>query len=304
MGFGIKWRKWIDSCLSSASILILVNGSPSKEFKMEMGLHQGDPLSPFLFFMVAEALQISILEACVKGPFKGVGKKMRYVDGWAEVTNRFRKRLSSWKANILSIGGRLTLVKSVLDSQRGISWVKWDSILADAKNGGLGVGSLLAKNLSLLGKWKWSMIGEHHVWNSWIPKKVNICTWRASLNRHLTRSNLAIRGVALPSFNCPLCNEEVESLEHCIINCPRVLPIWRKIWSWWNLVSPSVFPSFTIEDIVKNYVKANGCSRTNKALNGVLHCTIWSIWKWRNKVSHADPDLVSKVIDEDIFPAI
>ncbi|GJX50702.1 hypothetical protein Tco_0277547 [Tanacetum coccineum] len=71
-----------------------------------------------------------------------VGKKIRYFDGWAEVTNRFRKRLSSWKANSLSIGGRLTLVKSVLDvfggfkdSQRGISWVKWDSFLADAKNG-------------------------------------------------------------------------------------------------------------------------------------------------------------------------
>ncbi|GKD95586.1 RNA-directed DNA polymerase, eukaryota, reverse transcriptase zinc-binding domain protein [Tanacetum coccineum] len=131
-----------------------------------------------------------------------------------------------------------------------------------------------------------NMIGEHHVWNSWIPRKVNICTWRASLNRLPNLSNLATRGVALPSSNCPLCNEEVESLEHCIINCPHVLSIWRKIWSWWNLVSPSVFPSFTIEDIVKNSVKANGCSRSNKALNGVLHCTIWSIWKWRNKVSH------------------
>lgn len=38
MGFGEKWIKWISACLSSASISILVNGSPTREFKMEGGL--------------------------------------------------------------------------------------------------------------------------------------------------------------------------------------------------------------------------------------------------------------------------
>nr|GEV71960.1 nucleotide-binding alpha-beta plait domain-containing protein [Tanacetum cinerariifolium] len=71
LSFGIKWRKWIASCLSSASISVLINGSPSKEFKMECGLRQGDPLSPFLFFLVIEALQVTIVDACNKGIFKG-----------------------------------------------------------------------------------------------------------------------------------------------------------------------------------------------------------------------------------------
>nr|GEX03004.1 hypothetical protein [Tanacetum cinerariifolium] len=57
-----------------------------------------------------------------------------------------------------------------------------------------------------------SMLGEHHIWNSWIPRKVNICTWRASLNRLPTRSNLVSRGVSLPSSCCIFCNVEVESL--------------------------------------------------------------------------------------------
>ncbi|GKA03716.1 reverse transcriptase domain, reverse transcriptase zinc-binding domain protein [Tanacetum coccineum] len=70
MGFGYKWLAWIKSCLSSASISILVNGSPSKEFKMEKGLRQGDSLSHFLFLLIVEAFQISIFEACNKGLYK------------------------------------------------------------------------------------------------------------------------------------------------------------------------------------------------------------------------------------------
>ncbi|GJT44119.1 putative RNA-directed DNA polymerase, eukaryota, reverse transcriptase zinc-binding domain protein [Tanacetum coccineum] len=72
MNFGSKWRKWISSCLSSALVSVLINGSSSKEFKMERGLRQGDPLSSFLFLIVAEALQVMIIEACNKGIFKGL----------------------------------------------------------------------------------------------------------------------------------------------------------------------------------------------------------------------------------------
>lgn len=53
---GVQWKKWINSFLTSASMSILVNVSPTKPFKMKRGLHQRDPLSLFLVILVAEVL--------------------------------------------------------------------------------------------------------------------------------------------------------------------------------------------------------------------------------------------------------
>lgn len=63
MGFGETWRKWIRECLSTARILVLVNGSPTKEFDVGRGLRQRDPLSPFHFLIVTEGLNALFIQA-------------------------------------------------------------------------------------------------------------------------------------------------------------------------------------------------------------------------------------------------
>ncbi|GKD01530.1 RNA-directed DNA polymerase, eukaryota, reverse transcriptase zinc-binding domain protein, partial [Tanacetum coccineum] len=113
---------------------VLVNGSPTKEFKIERGLRQGDPLSPFLFIIAVEALHVTLQEAKSRNVFNGVKVSQNKLDishlqfaddalimatmnkacNWEPIIEKFHNKLSSWKATNLSYGGRLTLIKSVL----------------------------------------------------------------------------------------------------------------------------------------------------------------------------------------------
>lgn len=38
VGLGLRMRKWINWCVRTTSISIMVNGSPTKPFKIEKGL--------------------------------------------------------------------------------------------------------------------------------------------------------------------------------------------------------------------------------------------------------------------------
>ncbi|GJX55137.1 RNA-directed DNA polymerase, eukaryota, partial [Tanacetum coccineum] len=256
LGFGSRWRDWIQSCLNSSKGSILVNGSPTSEFQYFKGLKQGDPLSPFLFILVMESLHLSFQKVVNAGLYKGVvldnslqishlfyaddvasgmrinlhkskimgiavdnslvtqaansigcltlslpfqylgvniGSHVSRIKSWDIVLNKVQGRLSKWKSKVLSVGGRLILLKSVLGAtpiyymsmykapmyminkfeairshffnggdpnNRKMTFVKWENVLASKDKGGMGVSSFFAHNRAFIFKWIWRFYSQ------------------------------------------------------------------------------------------------------------------------------------------------
>lgn len=68
--FNSRWILWIMECVSTAYTSVLVNRSPTREFKLENDLRQGDPLSSFLYLLIAEGLSILVSRATECGIFE------------------------------------------------------------------------------------------------------------------------------------------------------------------------------------------------------------------------------------------
>jgi hypothetical protein len=66
-GFPDKFCKWIEEILSTGKTAILLNGVPGPWINCKNGLRQGDPLSPYLFIIVADVLQQLIRQALLTG---------------------------------------------------------------------------------------------------------------------------------------------------------------------------------------------------------------------------------------------
>ena len=68
-GFHDRWCAWMRDILSSSKSAVLVNGCPGPWITCKRGLRQGDPLSPYLFLLVADSLQAMIRSAAtVRSP--------------------------------------------------------------------------------------------------------------------------------------------------------------------------------------------------------------------------------------------
>lgn len=66
-GFDDRWRRWVANVLTSGKTSVMLNGVPGRWLQCRRGLRQGDPLSPYLFIIIADVLQRLIQQASREG---------------------------------------------------------------------------------------------------------------------------------------------------------------------------------------------------------------------------------------------
>jgi hypothetical protein len=71
LGFDDKWIRWMMMCVNSVNYSIMLNAERVGPIAPGRGLRQGDPLSPYLFLLVAEGLSALIHEAVGRGKLHG-----------------------------------------------------------------------------------------------------------------------------------------------------------------------------------------------------------------------------------------
>ncbi|XP_062120553.1 uncharacterized protein LOC133834813 [Humulus lupulus] len=72
LGYHGEWVKKIMGCINYVSFSFLLNGDVKGKVIPERGLRQGDPLSPFIFILCAEALSCLILDAEQRNLLEGL----------------------------------------------------------------------------------------------------------------------------------------------------------------------------------------------------------------------------------------
>ncbi|XP_071708357.1 uncharacterized protein [Rutidosis leptorrhynchoides] len=115
--------------------------------------------------------------------------------------------------------------------------------------------------------------------NLFLPKKLEIFAWRVIKRRMPVRLELDKRGIDLHSVRCPLCDDDVESIEHCFIFCKFSMEIWERVHNWWGL---GAFTNLSLNKILRGNTAASTTCEGKLIWQAIEWVCTYFNWKNRN----------------------
>ncbi|XP_058765470.1 uncharacterized mitochondrial protein AtMg00310-like [Vicia villosa] len=163
-----------------------------------------------------------------KIPFKFlglvVGDNPRRTKFWTPILANLKARLSPWIGRLLSIGGRVTLINSVITTvpiyhisffkipkkvnieiikiqrnflwqnaleRKWVVWISWKTINKLKEDGGLGIKDILTFNKALLTNWLWRFVSEENtIWKAILEERYGILHERILFKVKKSNKNL------------------------------------------------------------------------------------------------------------------
>ncbi|PWA37324.1 reverse transcriptase domain, Reverse transcriptase zinc-binding domain protein [Artemisia annua] len=134
-------------------------------------------------------------------------------------------------------------------------------------------------------------------WCRIVPAKVNIMCWRAIQNRLPTRSQLAVKGIDIPSVLCPSCLVAIEDVQHVFFKCDVAVEVWKKVASWLDLQIPAIDDISMLLDWAEASISD---AKKRKVVGAIIYTTIWMLWRFRNSIVFQDPKMKKSHIYDNI----
>ncbi|XP_071687635.1 uncharacterized protein [Rutidosis leptorrhynchoides] len=100
------------------------------------------------------------------------------------------------------------------------------------------------------------------------------------------RVELDKRGIDLHSLLCPLCDDDIETVEHSLIFYTHTREIWEKVFNWWGLGN---FSCYDIQQLLSGSGHASSSCFGRKIWQALKWICSYLIWQNRNsKVFHGN----------------
>ncbi|KAL5537789.1 hypothetical protein UlMin_045385 [Ulmus minor] len=173
------WIHWVMTCISSACMTILLNGSPVHNFIPKRGLRQGNPLSPYLFIIAMEVLSRLIQQKVDSGLISGFKINRHtpllhhcffaddvFLMGKCTFNEAFQfkdclDRFCHWSGYNLIRSlrvGRVECFPKLKGFGKSFCLKAWDAICKPKSCGGLGFHHMKDFNVAILSNWGWKIL--------------------------------------------------------------------------------------------------------------------------------------------------